>query len=339
MSFSISSASEQQKHRKQLMRAASAESCGKHRAEVEEVLHSIGSEAAFALQFDKSTAVIDGDGVEYEPELVDDVVVLDGGNVQSMKIKAKQAKSFRQGYRHPLLTKGLKGAAHANKQGPGFVIPCGVVLIVAGGGKGKTPLAHALAGWSNSGRDHEYAVVRIGEPLSGYTDSTSDAALSLGCAMANHSDVVLDSIKDLMSGAEGAAMKSGISRGALLSISGWSSLACDLGCTIYIPVNPSTDDEEVKQLLIEAARSNATAVISMTSDGKWMYSARTGEGLERRAGTLIVTYKDDAVTVSSDSDSTRPVVESQTEFAMRISTTIEDYNLANSRAISARKQF
>lgn len=192
---------------------------------------------------------------------------------------------------HPVVSTSLLGAAPGNKAINGVVIPCGVCLIVGAGGSGKTPLAHALAGFGVE----SYSTVRVGEPLAGYSASDESVAYSIACAMINNSDVVLDSIKDLLA-SSGAAMKSGLSRDALASISGWAALACELGCTIYVPVNPSTPDPEVLELLAEAARSNATMTI-VSSGAQWKYSARRGEGLKRTAGDLSLSFNGDAVSV------------------------------------------
>lgn len=184
------------------------------------------------------------------------------------------------------------GAVPLNKRVGDLAIHCGVVLIVAGGGAGKTPLAHALAA---SGVE-SYSVARVGEPLAGYTRNSRGAARALARAMYSCHDVVLDSIKDLLS-AGGAAMKSGLSRDALVTVSGWASLACELGRTIYVPVNPSTPDPAVLELLGEIARSNATMTIVAKGNNEWSYASRTGEGLERVAGVLSTRFRDGRMTI------------------------------------------
>lgn len=188
---------------------------------------------------------------------------------------------------HPaILENGVPpGAIPLNKIANGVRIPCGVVLIIAAGGVGKTPLAHALA----SHGVQRYSVARIGEPMAGYARTADESAVALIRAMAAAPDVVVDSIKDLLSGG-GAAMKSGLSRSALVTISGWASLACETGRTLYVPVNPSTPDPEVLELLAEISRSNATMTIVGKDAGVWTYSARTGEGLERTNGKLTTRF-------------------------------------------------
>lgn len=184
---------------------------------------------------------------------------------------------------------GIVGSAPLNKVVGGVDIPCGVCLIIAGGGAGKTPLAWGLAA---AGRDDDtpFAVCRIGEPLAGYVSDDADAAALIVEAMMLSSDVVVDSIKDLLSSAKGAAMKSGLSRDALSVLSSWSELACAMGTTLYVPVNPSTPDQEVLDMLAEAARSNATCTIVSTGKDSWEYFSRTGEGLNRRNGKFGVRY-------------------------------------------------
>lgn len=187
---------------------------------------------------------------------------------------------------NPKLKNYEMGAAPANKLVGGAVIPCGVCLVIGGGGSGKTPLAHALAAHGVS----EYAIVRIGEPLAGYTSDNEVAASSLARALLSHDNIVLDSIKDLLSSGGGSAMKSGISRDALVSLSGWAIAACEVGSTIYIPVNPSTKDKDVLDLLVEISKSNATMTVVNDSGGQWSYYCRSGEGLERKEGKLSLTF-------------------------------------------------
>lgn len=340
MSMQITSANEYSQHRRLLMQAASPAMVGQRRKQVESVFASIMDDPAFCVHYDRSKAVITGLGVEYEPEPEDGGVMLGDGETESFKVDLDTSRFYRRGFLDSRLKTNLPGAAYANKTVFGWTIPYGVLLIIAGGGKGKTPIAHALAGAHLTDPEHRYAVVRIGEPLSDYSSSTAEAAIALGSAMASASDIVLDSIKDLLSGGEGAAMKSGLSRGALTSISGWSSLASNLGCTIYVPVNPSSDDEDVKKLLIEVAKSNATATLFQTSGSTWEYSSRTGEGLERLSGSLQVEYSTDGVMIKSVKHANAgPVSETGEQFEMRLRATVEDYSAATSRALSQRSNY
>lgn len=184
----------------------------------------------------------------------------------------------------------IPGSAPLNKKVGDINIPSGVCLILAGGGYGKTPLANALAAFGVS----SYAAVRVGEPLAGYTSSSYEAAHGIAAALLQSSDIVLDSIKDLLSGG-GSAMKSGLSRDALVSISGWAAMACDAGATIYVPVNPSTPDPEILELLAEISKSNATMTIVTAGKDQWAYSSRQGEGLQRSEGRLTVKFDADGL--------------------------------------------
>jgi len=184
---------------------------------------------------------------------------------------------------------GIVGSVPLNKTVSNVAIPCGVCLIVGGGGVGKTPLAWGLA---SAGRteDDAFAVCRIGEPIAGYISNDKDAAARILLSMYHSSDVVVDSIKDLLSSSKGAAMKSGLSRDALSVMSAWSELACAMGTTLYVPVNPSVPDDEVLELLAEAARSNATCTIMAKDTDTWEFFSRTGEGMPRSRGTFSTTY-------------------------------------------------
>lgn len=229
---------------------------------------------------------------------------------------------------HEKLRTALPGSAPLNKIANGIRVPCGVCLIIAGGGRGKTPLAHALA----SAGVESYSTVRVGEPLAGYASTPIDAAYNLAHAMLKSPDVVLDSIKDLLSSG-GSAMKSGLSRDALVSISGWASAACDAGCTIYIPVNPSTGDPEVLALLKEVSRSNATMTITDVDSNGWEYHTRTGEGLPRENGTFSM-YFDPSGQVRLKSSSTNKQTDASTRSRLIVSNvSVSNFDQAARRAI------
>lgn len=228
------------------------------------------------------------------------------------------------------LTPGaIPGSAPLNKKVGDSRIPCGVCLILAGGGFGKTPLANSLAAF---GVD-SYSAVRVGEPLAGYTSSSFEAAYALASALITSQDVVLDSIKDLLSGG-GAAMKSGLSRDALVSISGWAAMACDVGSTIYVPVNPSTPDPEVLELLAEISKSNATMTIVTAGKDQWAYSSRTGEGLPRDEGKFNVKFDRDGLAQISGSKTGGLATG---EFSKYVTTalSVDAWTQAQRRAITA----
>lgn len=257
---------EEQKRQLQLL----ATTAGYARKTFMESVRSMGDdEVVHCVKYGRSMASVNKHGEFVDSEMVTEE---DGTEV------AKQIEHY-PGVA-PALQTLPAGAAPANKRIDGVVIPCGVCIIVGEGDSGKTPLAHALASYGVQ----SYSIVRVGEPLSGYVTLESEAAAALAKAMMKDSDVVLDSIKDLLS-SDGAAMKSGLSRNALTSISAWSIAACEMGCTVYVPVNPSTPEEIVLELLAEAARSNATMSV-VHKNGTWRYVARSGEGLERTKGVI-----------------------------------------------------
>lgn len=222
------------------------------------------------------------------------------------------------------------GSVPLNKIVNGLSVSCGVVLIIAGGGAGKTPLAHGLAGAGVS----SYSIARVGEPHAGYARTQRGAARELARAARSRPDVVLDSIKDLLSSG-GAAMKSGLSREALVVVSGWASLACELGRTLYVPVNPSTSDPEVLELLGEISRSNASMTILNKSPGVWTYAGRTGEGLERRSGLINTKFKDGTITFTATAADTPEEFDDElTKTLNNIALTTEAWSQAQRRALN-----
>lgn len=223
----------------------------------------------------------------------------------------------------------LAGSVPLNKMIGKIAIPAGVCLILAGGGEGKTPVANAMAAHGVA----SYASVRVGEPMAGYTSSSRDAAHALAAAIVSHRDVVLDSIKDLLSGG-GSAMKSGLSRDALVSISGWAALACSVGTTIYIPVNPSTPDPEVLQLMGEISRSNATMTMIVAAPGVWAYSTRTGEGLPRTEGQVKVKFDSDGL-ASIEGGTAGPISATEYSKYMTAALSVDAWSQAQRRAIAS----
>lgn len=314
MSFSTILPSQWGETRSALEMAASI--AGVRRKEVLTILPQIPEdEAALRIDFDTQSFTANASGQEAD------------------------AKTWR-GFLNEKLRGPIPGAAWGNKSMENMVIPAGVCLILGAGGTGKTPLAHALAGHNVD----SYGVVRVGEPLSGYTGDFRVAAQGLAQAMLVHSDVVLDSIKDLLSSGSGGAMKTGLSRGALTSLSTWSSIACDMGCTIYVPVNASTDDEEVMALLGEISRSNATTTITYdaktsNSSSIWTYHARRGEGLNRVSGKLTLSFSNSAPkavaqgkTIEMSEDEVAAEVARKLDVKTRVN--VNDWNNAVRRSIT-----
>lgn len=185
------------------------------------------------------------------------------------------------------------GSLPSNFKVGGLDIRAGVCAIVGGGGVGKTPLAHALAAYAD-----EYAVVRFSEPFAGYTTSQRECAFQLADALRQHRAVVFDSVKDILAGG-GSAMKSGLSRDALTTLSSWSIAAANCGATLFVPVNPSTSDPDTIEILIEALRSNVSAVLYSTSPGSWEYSCRTREGGNRTTGTMDTKWSNGQLTIGA----------------------------------------
>lgn len=250
---------------------------GLQRTRAKKVLQSIDKGYAFVVSYGKGQATIAGDGSIYAGT-VDEHAETASKDKNAVTIVHDDPAGMEVGMATKLQEVVVAGSAPLNKVFGSMQIPCGICVIVAQGGAGKTPLAHHLA---SAGVD-EYATIRVGEPFAGYSTNRKTVARDLGRAMVTHSDIVLDSIKDLLAG-EGSAMKGGIARNALTDLSAWATQAAALGCTIYIPLNPSGDEELVKAM-IEAAKSNATMTVSHNGGSMWSYSSRTGEGMERVNG-------------------------------------------------------
>lgn len=233
----------------------------------------------------------------------------------------------------PKLACPTPGSAPGNKKIGSMIVPSGSIGILAGGGHGKSPLATALAaeGVKN------FSMVRVGEPLAGYASSSlskESIAYSIAVAMLDSSDVVIDSIKDLLSSG-GNLMKSGLSRGALITLSDWASAACDAGCSLYIPINPSDTSDEVLELMIQAGKTNTTSLITVQNGNTWTYYNRTGESLPRITGTLDLTFGADGVAkVTSGAGSPSPISERAFSKVVTTILTKEAISFAARRALS-----
>lgn len=272
---------------------AASENVGDQRQLFEDVLAKKGADSDYvlAIQYGRAIAAVNVDGELYARPTKTKVDLDNDG--EPNQIVYDEVNSGV----HPKLTSFVIGAAPANKVIGSAIIPCGVCAIVALGGKGKTPLAHALAAF---GVD-SYSVVRVGEPLAGYTDDDDASAFGLARALLASSNVVLDSVKDLL-GSGGNLMKSGISRDLLKSLSSWSTTSCETGSTVFVPINPSTDDPEVFDMLVSSTQSNATMTIAQKGD-RWEYWARQGEGLPRRHGFIDMQFaKDGTVSITATED-------------------------------------
>lgn len=281
MSYSVISKKDNAQRVAQLIELATT--AGMQRRNAESALASIGAGYAFVVSYGKGSAAVNGKGELYSGR-VDTFAETDVKKDDKVTtVVHDDPAGMEVGIATQLQKIIVPGSAPLNKNVGTIPVPCGICVIVAKGGAGKTPLAHHLAG---AGVD-EYATIRVGEPFAGYTTNRQTVARDLGRAMVHHRDIVLDSIKDLL--AEGGSlMKGGIARAALVDLSAWATQAAALGCTIYIPLNPSGDDELIK-LMTEVAKSNATMTISHSTGARWEYSVRTGEGLERAKGVYEFT--------------------------------------------------
>lgn len=210
------------------------------------------------------------------------------------------------------------GCAPGNKMLGSILLPCGGVAIAAPGGYGKTPLAHAMA----CAGVESYSVVRVGEPLAGYASSflsKESIAYSLALSVLDSSDIVLDSIKDLLASG-GGSMKSGISREALVALSDWSSACCDAGCSLYIPINPSTPDEEVQAMMVEIGKSNSTSLVAPLNSQTWAYYSRRGEGLQRVTGQFDLAFGQDGLAAINPTKKAKSI--SDDDFTKVVSTVL-----------------
>lgn len=184
---------------------------------------------------------------------------------------------------HPDLVQ-TSGAVPCAGEFDGVALPAGLTAVIGGAGAGKTPLAHAVAGLSG-----DYTMVAYGEPLSGYMTDATTATRALALAFAEGKPIVFDSIKDLLSTASGGAMKSGLSRGVLPILTQLSIVASDAGVCLLTPLNPSSRDVELMEVLVEAVASNATSMLvhNVSAPNNWSFMFRRGEGLERSTGELV----------------------------------------------------
>lgn len=263
-------------------RRAYATSAGRRRKEALEILKKIGSEAAFVVSYGRASVTMTGNGSVYDT-VKKKTAAKDGGH-EAIEENDVEAATLRFNV-HPSLREMVAGASPLNKSisydGKRVDIPCGVCVLVGATGAGKTPLAHLLAQTDVD----SYAVVRAGEPFTGYDTAQGAIAESIGLACFASSDVVVDSIKDLLA-MSGNAMKGGVSRSALVDLSAWAILGATIGVTFYVPLNPSSSDEESMKLMASIAQSNTSMTFTHDGGDNWAFQARTGEGLDRAKGTF-----------------------------------------------------
>lgn len=171
-----------------------------------------------------------------------------------------------------------KGPVETFDFGVATLMP-GCYVILGSSGSGKTPFLASLA---ESGFRHHF--IKHGEPFPGYTAGDGPLFSQLGSALLRQEPqlILVDSLKDLLS-MEGAAMRGGISRTALLALSTISIAAADMGHCVIAIVNPSSADASVMSEFTEAVTSSVTGVFAKSAQG-WTVTYRPGEGQQRRTG-------------------------------------------------------
>lgn len=160
-------------------------------------------------------------------------------------------------------------------------ISSGVTIILGPSNSGKTPLMLDLVG-----NDPDGEIVRVNEPHVGYLVDTGNAVAQLVTVLA--SDLSLcgfDSVKNLLSEG-GALMSGGISRSSMTDLSNLSVVASLMGKTIFVPLNPGVNNDDIYDNLVENAKSNVSGVIWHTAGNSWKYLTRTGEAGARLEGTF-----------------------------------------------------
>lgn len=278
-----------------------ASTAGLRRNEALAILKEIGDEPAFVVSYGRASITMSGNGKVMDA--VKKKTAVKGGGHEVIEEGDAEAATLRFNV-HPKLQQMVHGASPLNKSishGERRIdVPYGVCVLVGATGTGKTPLAHLLA---RHGVE-TYAVVRAGEPFTGYDTAQGSIAESIGLAAFAAPDVVVDSIKDLLA-MSGNAMKGGVSRSALVDLSAWAILGATIGVTFYVPLNPSSSDEESMKLMASIAQSNTSMTFSHVSGENWTFQARTGEGLPRTKGD----FKFDVAPVETvESNLTRTVV-------------------------------
>lgn len=210
-------------------------------------------------------------------------------NVEEIEVFDQYATSSHRGWHQSILDRLVPGCVPCAGTVFGARIGAGIMVAVGRGDSAKTPFAHALG--ELVGAEEGYEVVRLGEPLSGYNTDLEEATSNIVKAVLTSRVIVIDSIKDILGNAGGNATSSGLSRGAFQFISDLGTIAASRGCLIIVPVNPSSSDPKIEQLMIEVSKSNATMVAIGDQQG-WEILSRTGEGLIRTRTQIGYKFND-----------------------------------------------
>lgn len=221
-----------------------------------------------------------------------------------------------------------EGSLPITKVVNGMPIPASVILVTGRGNVGKTPFAHALASIVCEGDTDGFGLLRYGEPFAGYLKTERQAGQELAFLVASSRAVVIDSIKDLLTDMSGQAMESGLARRSISMLSRMAMVASEIGCSVIIPLNPSSSKDSIGDLIAEIARSNV-GMAAINGNGKWQLISREGEGRLRIEGTADLVFKDGLPDLTlrfagSSSESDDPVAAAISTFETRAESPIEE---------------
>lgn len=174
----------------------------------------------------------------------------------------------------------------------GIPLPAGLTTLIGPANVGKSPILKFIA------RELDGELIRVGEPLPGYGRDTFTIADRL--LRSEKNVMCVDSFKNVISRLGGSATTSGISRELYPWLSDVSSYFAERGQSVVTVINVSSNDARVIDNVVEALRSNTTAIWEIESDSiKWQ--ARAGEGMKRRVGTSSIIWGSDGVIDRLDS--------------------------------------
>lgn len=215
---------------------------------------------------------------------------VENDDVDAKKPNKKQLARHR-GWNPALLATLAAGCVPCVADIDGARYGAGLTILAGRGDVGKTPFIHAF-GAMLAGND-DYACVRFGEPLSGYTSDIETFVADIAISMLTHRVIVVDSFKDLVSAAGGNATTGGVTRGVFQIMSDLGAMAADRGCVIIAAINPTSTEQKVIDMINEAGRSNATTIVTSDNGTDWQVVTRVGEGLQRVQHKLTSEYRKD----------------------------------------------